>query len=196
MGIQNQPTMERLPTPVSVGLGQLAVFKERHQFQFQQEPNFPSFFSFGFSRSPVFPSFSSFGSSRSPVARSSFRTWSQISVQVVRTRTRSCSVTFYGHGKLVQITSLISLISIFHAVICLHTEIAYWHDHGAASAWGLQLVSSLGVRDAVDQTDLGGMRGVTEEVKKSCYKYREITVSFEFLKMNLRCVCVCVCVFL
>jgi hypothetical protein len=57
-------------------------------------------------------------------------------------------------------------------------------------------ISSLGVRDAVDQTDLGGMGGVTEEVKKSCYKHTEITVSFEFLKMNLRCVCVCVCVFL
>jgi hypothetical protein len=35
-------------------------------------------------------------------------------------------------------------------------------------------VSSLGVRDAVDQTDLGGMGRVTEEVKKSCYKHREI----------------------
>jgi hypothetical protein len=52
-------------------------------------------------------------------------------------------------------------------------------------------VSSLGVRDAVDQTYLGGMGGVTEEVKKSCYKHRGITMSLEFLKMNLRCVCVC-----
>jgi hypothetical protein len=35
-------------------------------------------------------------------------------------------------------------------------------------------VSSLGVRDAVDQTDLVAMGRVTEEVKKSCYKHREI----------------------
>jgi hypothetical protein len=54
-------------------------------------------------------------------------------------------------------------------------------------------VSCLGVRDVVDQTDLGGMGGVIE-VKKSCYKHTEITVSFEFLKINLKCVCVCVCV--
>jgi hypothetical protein len=108
----------------------------------------------------------------------------------VRTRTRSCFVTFYGHGKLVQITSLISLISIFYAVICLHTEIAYWHDHGAASAWGLQLcLFSWGKRCCISNI----LGGVTEEVKKPCYKHREITVSFEFLKMNLRCVCVCVC---
>jgi hypothetical protein len=60
IGIQNQPTIERLPTPISVGLGQSAILKERHEFQFQQKPNFPSFFSFGFTRSPV--------------ARSSFRT--------------------------------------------------------------------------------------------------------------------------
>ncbi len=56
-------------------------------------------------------------------------------------------------------------------------------------------VSSLGVRDVVDQTNLGGMGGVSEELKKSCYKHRRITVSLEFLKMNMRCVCVCVCVF-
>jgi hypothetical protein len=36
------------------------------------------------------------------------------------------------------------------------------------------------------------MGGVTEEVKKSCYKHRDITVSLEFLEINLRCVCVCV----
>ncbi len=53
--------MERLPTPVSVGLGQLAVFKEKHQFQFQQEPNFPSFFSFGSQFSPVSPVLDSAG---------------------------------------------------------------------------------------------------------------------------------------
>ncbi len=55
-------------------------------------------------------------------------------------------------------------------------------------------VSSLGVRDVVDQTDLGGMGGVTEELKKSCYKHRGNTMSLEFFKMNMICACVCVCV--
>jgi len=41
MGIQNQPTMERLPTPVSVGLGQLAVFKKDTSSSFSRSPIFP-----------------------------------------------------------------------------------------------------------------------------------------------------------
>ncbi len=41
IGIQNQPTMERLPTPVSVGLGQLAIFKKDTSSSFSKSPIFP-----------------------------------------------------------------------------------------------------------------------------------------------------------